>query len=238
MVARGDMGVEVPLSQVPVIQKDLIKRSNRAGKPVITATQMLESMVSSPVPTRAEVTDVANAVYDGTDAVMLSGETSVGQYPVQVVKMMAQVATAAEAALPYEAMIREKARQLERQTDDAISYDACWTAYQLDASLIVAFTESGGTAGRVSKYRPLSPILALTPSEEVQRLLTLRWGVIPVTVERLLTVEDFFAKGEEQAITAAGVRPGSLIVLVAGVPIGVPGGTNLLRVMTIPSPAA
>ena len=237
MVARGDMGVEVPLARVPVIQKDLISRSNAAGKPVITATQMMESMVSTQVPTRAEVTDVANAIFDGTDAVMLSGETSVGQYPVLAVKTMAQVAVEAESALPYESMIREKALQLEEQTDDAISYDACRTAYQLNASLIVAFTESGSTAGRVSKYRPMPPILALTSGERVQRRLTLRWGVTPVIVRDLKTVEDFFTRGQEQAVQAAHIEPGSLVVLVAGVPIGVPGGTNLLRVMTIPQPA-
>ena len=233
MVARGDMGVEVPLARVPVIQKDLIARSNEAGKPVITATQMLESMVKSQVPTRAEVADVANAIFDGTDAVMLSGETSVGKYPVDAVKVMAQTALEAEGALPYEAMIREKARQLERQTDDAISYDACRTAYQLNASLIVAFTESGGTAGRVSKYRPMAPILALTPDERVQRRLTLRWGVTPVVVHQLHSVEDFFARGEEEAVKAASLVPGDLVVLVAGLPIGVSGATNLLRVMTI-----
>ena len=235
MVARGDMGVEVPLAKVPVIQKRLISGCNAGGKPVITATQMLESMVRSQVPTRAEVTDVANAVFDGTDAVMLSGETSVGRYPVQAVKVMAQVALEAEAALPYETIIREKARQLENQTEDALSYDACRTAYQLNASLIVAFTESGSTAGRVSKYRPLPPILALTPDARVQRLLTLRWGVTPVIVHKLQTVEDFFTRGAEQAISSTYAEPGSVVVLVAGVPIGVPGGTNLLRVMTVPS---
>ena len=236
MVARGDMGVEVPLARVPVIQKDLISRCNAAGKPVITATQMLESMVESEVPTRAEVTDVANAIYDGTDCVMLSGETSVGRYPAKAVQVMAEIALEAEAALPYEAIIREKARQLEQQTDDAISYDACRTAYQLDASLIIAFTESGSTAGRVSKYRPRPPILALTPSERVQHRLTLRWGVIPITVRALENVEDFFTLGQEQAVRMASVEPGSLVVLVAGLPIGVAGGTNLLRVMTVLPP--
>ena len=235
MVARGDMGVEVPLERVPVIQKDLILRSNAVGKPVITATQMLESMVEHQTPTRAEVTDVANAVYDGTDAVMLSGETSVGHYPIEAVKVMARIAMEAEAALPYDTMIEQKSRQLERQTDDAISYDACRTAYQLNASLIVAFTESGSTAGRVSKYRPLPSILALTPDERVQRRLTLRWGVTPVIVEVLKTVEDFFATGEQQALNMIDLKPGSIIVLVAGVPMGVSGGTNLLRVMTVPS---
>ena len=234
MVARGDMGVEVRLAQVPVIQKELIATCNDKGKPVITATQMLESMVRSPVPTRAEVTDVANAIYDGTDAIMLSGETSVGQYPVEAVKIMAEVAIEAEAALPYERIIIEKRRQLEPQTGDAISYDACQTAHQLNASLIVAFTESGSTAGRVSKYRPRPPILALTPSERVQRTLTLRWGVIPVIVPKIGNVDDFFAVGEKVAIDVAGVQSGDLVVLVAGLPIGVSGGTNLLKVLAIP----
>ena len=235
MVARGDMGVEVALSDVPVIQKDLIMRCNLEGKPVITATQMLESMLKSPVPTRAEVTDVANAVFDGTDAIMLSGETSVGEYPVEAVKVMAEVATKAEAALPYERMLVEKRRQLEPKTDDAIAYNACQTAHQLDASLIVAFTESGGTAGRVAKYRPKPPVLALTPADQVQRRLTLRWGVTPVIVEGLSDVDGFFAVGEENAVKVAGLKPGNLVVLLAGLPIGVAGGTNLLRVLTITS---
>jgi pyruvate kinase len=234
MVARGDMGVEVRLARVPVIQKQLIARCNQAGKPAITATQMLESMVLAPVPTRAEVTDVANAVFDGTDAVMLSGETSVGQYPVEAVRMMAEIAVEAEAALPYERMIVEKRDQLESQTDDAISYDACQTAQQLGAALIVAFTESGSSAGRVSKYRPMPPILALTPSKRVQRRLTLFWGVTPVTIPTVHSVDEFFEVGEQMAAKEVGVDPGSLVVLVAGLPIGVRGSTNLLRVLTIP----
>ena len=234
MVARGDLGVELPLARVPVIQKRLISRCNVAGKPVITATQMLESMVRSPVPTRAEVTDVANAIFDGTDAIMLSAETSVGQHPAEAVQVMAEVAREAEAALPYEAMQVEKRRYAEHQIDDAIAYDACQTAFQLNASLIVAFTESGSTAGRVSKYRPQTPILALTPDQRIQRRLTLRWGVTPLIIQELTTVEDFFACGESQAVEMAGLGPGSLVVLVAGLPIGVSGGTNLLRVLTIP----
>ncbi len=233
MVARGDMGVEVRLARVPVLQKRLIALSNHAGKPVITATQMLESMIRSSVPTRAEVTDVANAIYDGTDAIMLSGETSVGRYPVEAVKVMAEVALQAEAALPYDEMIADKLPHLVPQTDDAISYDACRTARQLDAALIIAFTESGGTAVRVSKYRPVSPILALTPSEEVRRRLTISWGVIPITVSMIHTVEDFFRVGEDAAVNICGVGEGDLVILVAGLPIGVPGGTNLLRVLTI-----
>ena len=233
MVARGDMGVEVELASVPLIQKDLIARSNDSGKPVITATQMLESMVESPVPTRAEVTDVANAVFDGTDAIMLSGETSVGRYPVEAVEVMAEVAIEAEAALPYEQMIVEKRRHLVPQTDDAISYNACQTAQQIGAGLIVAFTESGSTAGRVSRYRPAAPILALTPGDDVLRRLTLRWGVTPMTIPPIESVDDFFAIGERMAKREAGLEPGSLVVLVAGLPIGVKGGTNLLRVLTV-----
>ena len=233
MVARGDMGVEVPLSQVPVIQKDLIARCNAKGKPVITATQMLESMINSPVPTRAEVTDVANAVFDGTDAIMLSGETSVGGYPSEAVTVMADVASSAEEALPYERLLVEKREQTEPQTDDAIAYNACQTAHQLNASLIVAFTESGSTAGRISKYRPRSRILALTPSERGRRRLTLRWGAMPVTIPFIENVEDFFALGERMAVEVCELQAGSVVVLVAGLPIGVPGGTNLLRVLSV-----
>lgn len=235
MVARGDMGVEVPIARVPVIQKDLISRCNAVGKPVITATQMLESMLQNQVPTRAEVTDVANAVFDGTDAIMLSGETSVGRYPVEAVKVMSRVAKEAEAALPYAKILAEKGQRTDMKTDDAIAYDACHTALLLNASLIVAFTESGGTAGRVARNRPKPPVLALTPAESTQRRLTLRWGVTPVIVRGLETVEDFFAVGAKQAISAGAADPGDLVVLVAGVPIGVPGGTNLLRVMSISS---
>ncbi|MBM3935072.1 MAG: pyruvate kinase [SAR202 cluster bacterium] len=232
MVARGDMGVEVRLAQVPVIQKKLISKSNEYGKPVITATQMLESMVRSPVPTRAEVTDVANAIYDGTDAIMLSGETSVGQYPVQAVKVMAEVALEAEAALPYDRILVEKRAHIVGRVDDAIAYDAVRTASQINAGLIVAFTESGSTAGRVSRYRPRQHILALTPSPEGRRRLTLRWGVTPVMVERIDSVDDFFEVGDQAATKFADLPAGTQIVLVAGLPIGVPGGTNLLRVLS------
>ncbi len=236
MVARGDMGVHVSLYRIPVIQKDLIAKCNAAGKPVITATQMLESMVRSPSPTRAEVTDVANAIYDGTDAVMLSGETSVGSYPVEAVYAMVQTAIETEKVLSYEDILLAKSQQTEYQrTDDAISFAAVRTAHQLDASLIIAFTESGSTAGRVSKYRPKSPVLALTPYEHIRRRLTIRWGTIPVIVAPLLSGEDFVEIGEEQARRVSGVRSGDSIVLVAGLPMGVQGSTNLIRAMTIDS---
>ena len=233
MVARGDMGVEIDLSEVPTTQKQLIRASNIAGKPVITATQMLESMISSPSPTRAEVTDVANAVFDGSDAIMLSGETSIGKYPVESVAMMSKVALEAEKALPYEAILVEKREHMEHQTDDAIAYNSCQTAYQLNADLIVAFTESGSTAARVSKYRPRSEILALTPSLETQRRLTLIWGVTPVTTLPVKDVNDFFRIVKEESNKSPAINSDGLVVLVAGLPIGVPGGTNMLRVMSV-----
>ena len=233
MVARGDMGVEIDLSEVPTTQKQLIRASNIAGKPVITATQMLESMISSPSPTRAEVTDVANAVFDGSDAIMLSGETSIGKYPVESVAMMSKVALEAEKALPYESILVEKRAHMEHQTDDAIAYNSCQTAYQLNADLIVAFTESGSTAARVSKYRPRSEILALTPSLETQRRLTLIWGVTPVTTLPVKDVNDFFRIVKEESNKSPAINSDGLVVLVAGLPIGVPGGTNMLRVMSV-----
>ena len=233
MVARGDMGVEIPLYRVPVVQKELIRKSNSAGKPVITATQMLESMVHSSSPTRAEVTDVANAVFDGSDAIMLSGETSIGKFPIEAVKIMVNTSKEAEAALPYHKMMEERFLQLESKTDDAISYAACQTSNLLGSKFIIAFTESGNSAGRVSRYRPESRILALTPWEEVCRVLTLRWGVYPVIVDSPTDVDDFFTVGEKEARKYMGEDKKGTVVLVAGTPIGVPGSTNMLRVLQL-----
>ena len=234
MVARGDMGVHVSLYSIPVRQKDLITKCNLAGKPVITATQMMESMVRSQVPTRAEVNDVANAIYDGTDAVMLSGETATGWYPVDAVHAMAQTALEAEQHLPYDEILAAMSQQTEYQrTDDAISFSAVRTAHQLESPLIVAFTESGSTPARVSKYRPKSSVLALTPYEYIRRRLTIYWGTIPVSVPQFQSGEDLFEIGEVQARKIDSVVPGSSVVLVAGLPMGVQGSTNLLRVITI-----
>ena len=232
MVARGDMGVELPLNRVPIIQKDLIRRSNEVGKPVITATQMLESMITSSSPTRAEVTDVANAVYDGSDAVMLSAETSIGQYPLEAVRVMASVALEAEKALPYQIMINARHKQLESKIDDAVSFAASQTSNTLDASLIIAFTETGVAAGRVSRYRPKAKILALTPSQKVQNLLTLYWGVFPIVVDRVQDVDDLFVIGEIEAKSILDDNP-HIAILVAGTPIGIPGTTNMLRILSL-----
>lgn len=230
MVARGDLGVEIPLEKVPMVQKEVIRKCNRVGKPVITATQMLESMIDSPLPTRAEVTDIANSIIDGTDAIMLSGETAVGRYPVEAVKVMTRVALETEASLPHDNIVREKGSDLEPVTDDAISYAACNAARQLGAAAIVAFTMSGSTARRVAKYRPGIPILAATPIPRQLRRLLLSWGVYPYEVPEPATVHELFAEGVRLCIETGIARKGDLIVITAGLPIAIPGTTNLLKV--------
>jgi pyruvate kinase len=230
MVARGDLGVEIPIERVPLEQKEIIRKCNRAGKPVITATQMLQSMIDAPHPTRAEVTDIANSIFDGTDAIMLSGETAVGRYPVEAVQVMMKIALTIEAALPYSKMLLEKGADLEPQTDDAISYAACHTAHQLGAAAIVAFTKSGSTARRVAKYRPGIPILSATPSSEQRRRLLLSWGVYPFEVTEPSDVNDLLAQGVKLSRDTGVARKGDLIVITAGIPINVAGTTNLLKV--------
>ena len=205
MIARGDLGVEMPLERVPLIQKEIIRKCNRVGKPVITATEMLESMIDSVRPTRAETTDVANAIFDGTDAIMLSAETAIGKYPVPSVAMMARIARATEKKLPYEQMLAERRSWLERETDELISYSACQTAHSLRAAAIVAFTQSGSTAIRVSKYRPSVPVLALTPSKSVSGRLLLYWGVRPYPVVEPASVDELFALGARLARGISGL---------------------------------
>jgi len=230
MVARGDLGIEIPIQRVPIVQKEIIQKCNRLGKPVIVATQMLESMVNSPRPTRAEVTDVANAIFDGADALMLSEETAVGSYPVEAVSMMSQIALEAETALPYEEILTNKGKDLQPQTDDAISYAACHTAHQLGAAAIIAFTSSGSTARRVAKYRPKVPILAITPSQVTQRQLSLSWGVRAFQIPEPSKIAMLFARGARVAKRTGLAQDGDLVVITGGVPIGVSGSTNLLKV--------
>jgi pyruvate kinase len=233
MVARGDMGVELPLPKVPLIQKEIIRKCNEAGKPVITATQMLESMILAPRPTRAEVADVANAIFDGTDAIMLSAETSVGRYPVQALRMMVQIARETDGALPYSRMLHDKDDVRRPETDDAISFDACHTAFQLGAKAIVAFTTSGSTALRVSRYRPKAPVLAITPVPVVRRRLALTWGSYPFEVDPQKTVDDVFERAAELARDIGIAKKGDLVVVTAGIPLGIPGTTNLLKVVQV-----
>jgi pyruvate kinase len=230
MVARGDLGVDVPLENVPLLQKEIIHKCNRSGKPVITATQMLESMVKTPFPTRAEVSDVANAILDGTDATMLSAETSIGNYPLQSMKMMVKIAREIERQQPYEGLLQERGSWIEKETDELISYNACLTAQQLGAVAIIAFTQSGSTARRVSKYRPHMPILALTPIPAVMGRLTLHWGVTPYLISEISSVDDLFRQAATIAKRLGLAKTGDLIIITAGVPIGIEGTTNLLKV--------
>jgi pyruvate kinase len=233
MVARGDLGVDIPLERVPLIQKEIIQKCNRIGKPVITATQMLESMVSAARPTRAEVTDVANAIFDGTDATMLSAETSVGKYPVQAVRTMAKIAVETERRLPYEHLLAERGNWMQRETDELISYSACHTAQSLGAVAIVAFTQSSSTARRVSKYHPRVPVLALTPSHTISGRLMLHWGVYPFQIDEAKSVDGLFANAAQIAKRTGLAKTDDLIVITGGVPIGVAGSTNMLKVARI-----
>jgi len=233
MVARGDLGVDIPLAKVPLVQKEIIKKCNRAGKPVITATEMLESMVKSMRPTRAEVTDVANAIFDGTDATMLSEETSIGEHPLEAVKMMDRIARETEKKLPYELALSEKTTWFEQRTEELISYNACLTAHSLNARTIIAFTESGSTAARVSKYRPRMNILAMTPGEAICRKLALYWGVQPIHVTTPSSISALFNEASTLSKGLGLANPADLIVITGGIPLGEKGTTNLLKVETI-----
>jgi len=233
MVARGDLGVEMNVEDVPVLQKEIIAKSNAAGKPVITATQMLESMVNNPTPTRAEVTDIANAIIDGTDAVMLSEETAVGQYPVEAIRVMRNVAEATEKNLKYGTLLDARRARLKPIIQETISYSACEVAYHLNASCIVANTRTGLTARRVSKYRSPVPILALTYSVPVMNRLSLLWGVYPYRVKRLSTTAEIFAAAKQAAMNTGTARTGDKIVVVCGDPSTPGGTTDLLRVQQV-----
>ncbi len=230
MVARGDLGIEIPLEKVPLVQKEIVRRCNQAGKPVIVATQMLESMINAPRPTRAEVTDVANAIFDGADAVMLSGETAVGKYPVPAVEMMSKIVSEAETALPYERMLLEKGERVVPRTDDAISFAACNVAQRLGAACIVAYTTSGSTALRVSRYRPRAPVLAITPNDYIVRRLMLSWGVEPYLAAEPRSVDRMFDDAAQLALRTGIAHKGELIVLTAGIPTGRAGTTDLVKV--------
>jgi pyruvate kinase len=241
MVARGDLGVELPFERVPSVQKRIIRMANEIGKPVITATQMLESMIEQPSPTRAEATDVYNAVRDGTDAIMLSAETSIGKFPFKAVQAMTKIAKRAESYLEYEMLARrrrEAAMKGGLAVDDAIADSAVVTATSLKAKAIVAFTESGSTAGRLAAYRPSKPLLALITDISAGAKLSLRWGVIPVVMPQFTEIQDMFTAGSDLALETKIAKKGDVIIVVMGLPIGVPGTTNLLRVITLPEPVS
>lgn len=233
MVARGDLGVQIPPEEVPIVQKRIIEVCNAAGKPVITATQMLESMVANPRPTRAEVTDVATAIFDGTDAIMLSGETAMGRHPVESVRMMDRIARRTERAISYEQLLRGRRSGPSPAVGEAISYATCRAASDLDAAAIMTATQSGATARMVSKFRPTAPIVALTPVPQTARELMLSWGVEPVVVPHSSNIDEMIDVAADVARRRLGLNPGTRVVITAGVKTGEPGSTNLLQVYEV-----
>lgn len=230
MVARGDMGVEVPLEEVPVIQKMIIKKATAAGKQVITATQMLDSMIKNPRPTRAEATDVANAIYDGTSAIMLSGETAAGKYPVEALKTMVKIAVRTEEDINYESRFKQAKTSCNPDITSAISHATCTTAMDLNAAAIITVTNSGRTAKMISKYRPSRPIIGCSMFEKVCRQLNLCWGVTPLLVEKKDNADDLFEHAVDMAEKAGHISQGDITVITAGVPLAVSGTTNLIKV--------
>ena len=233
MVARGDLGVEVPAEEVPIIQKMIIREANFVGKPVITATQMLESMITCPTPTRAEASDVTNSIYDGTDAVMLSGETAVGNYPVEAVHFLVRCATLAEKSLNYEEILARGLQHRRPVVTDAISYASCATAADLSAAAIITATSSGSTARMVARYRPEAPIIAMSSSPSTIRQLQLIRGVVPLLCTFGSSMDDQLDRAIHAATQAKLIKNGELVVITAGMPLGTTGTTNMLKVHTV-----
>lgn len=230
MVARGDMGVEIDMQDLPVIQKTLIKKTYRACKRVITATQMLDSMIRNPRPTRAEISDVANAIYDGTSAIMLSGETAMGKYPIEAVKTMASIAERTENDIDYKKKLKLFDSEGGLDVPSAISHATCTTAHDLGAAAIIALTYSGGTARQISSFRPACPIIAPTLSERARRQLNMSWGVIPISSEVAANSDELFDTSVDHAEKLGLVKKGDLVVITGGMPMGVAGTTNMMKV--------
>ncbi|ABO48929.1 pyruvate kinase [Desulforamulus reducens MI-1] len=229
MVARGDLGVEIPAEEVPIIQKKIITICNQVGKPVITATQMLDSMIQNPRPTRAEASDVANAIFDGTDAIMLSGESANGKYPVEAVRTMDRIARRSEQALSDGAKTYTNCFSVT----DALGQAVCTVANQLDAAAIITATTSGYTAKMISRYRPQSAIVAVTPDRGVMRRLSLVWGVVALPSPKLTNTDQMIATAVDTAVEQKVVKGGDLVVITAGVPVGLQGTTNLMKIHTV-----
>jgi len=233
MVARGDLGIELPLDRVPLLQKSIIRRCNATGKPVVTATQMLESMIDSPRPTRAEVSDIANAVLDGTDAVMLSGETAVGRYPVEAVRVMAKVAARGEAAFDFAGRLAESSRWPCETVTDGISQATVNLAHDLGARAIITATSTGHTALMVAMHRPEVPIIAVTPDVATQRRLALAWGVRALVAKRGKSTDALILHAIDRAREEGMVAQDDVVVVTAGVPAGIPGQTNVIKVEVV-----
>ena len=230
MVARGDMGVEIPMEDVPVIQKVLIEKVYKAGKQVITATQMLDSMMKHPRPTRAEATDVANAVYDGTSAIMLSGETAAGDYPVEALQTMVKIASRTEQDINYMSRLKKRSILTNPDITNAIAHATCTTAMDLNASAIITVSNSGRTARMVSKYRPACPIIGCSVNKDVCRKMSLSWGVTPLLVELKHNSDELFDHAVDKAEEMGLIKQGEIVVLTAGVPLGISGTTNMIKV--------
>jgi len=233
MVARGDLGVEIPTEAVPLVQKQLIRKCNEVGKPVITATQMLDSMQRNPRPTRAEASDVANAILDGSDAVMLSGETAAGSYPVESVQTMHNIALSTEKALNHQEIVNYLRKNSEPNMTDAICQSVAHTAINLEVNAIVAPTESGHTARMISKYRPKAPIIAVTYNEAIVRRLSLKWGVYPQMGQKVSSTDEMLERAVSESLNTGFVQHGDLIIITGGVPVGEKGTTNLMKVHVV-----
>lgn len=233
MVARGDLGVEIPAEEVPLVQKELIKKCNALGKPVITATQMLDSMQRNPRPTRAEASDVANAIFDGTDAIMLSGETAAGNYPTEAVKTMHNIASRAETALQYRQLLHTRSKESNKTMTDAISESVAHTALNLGVAAVIAPTESGHTARMISRYRPEAPIIAVTSHERVARRLSLVWGVVPRLGKGAASTDEMLDNAVHEGLNSQYIKHGDLVVITAGVPVGEKGTTNLMKIHVV-----
>ena len=233
MVARGDLGVEIPAAKVPIMQKQIIRKGLQAGKPVITATQMLDSMMRNPRPTRAEVSDVANAVFDGTSCVMLSGETAGGKYPIEALTAMAGIVAEAESSIHYWRQFQKQRVVPASNINDAITHTCCLTAKDLDAKAILAATNSGRTARMICRFRPACPVAALTMHEKVRRQLAICWGVIPFLTGEVTSTDRIFSLSAEVALKEKLVQNGDTVVITAGVPLGKSGSTNLIKAQII-----
>ena len=233
MVARGDLGIEIPIEQVPIVQKMIIEKCNQQAKPVITATQMLDSMIRNPIPTRAEATDVANAVFDGTDALMLSGETAFGQYPIEAAATMAKIAQYAEDSIMYKAIMEERKIYTRSIITDAIAFSASESAKTLGADCIITATQSGYTARKISKYKPRIPVLAVTTNKKVMNQLALSYGVVPVEIKHCEDINTLIDEALNTCKQKELIHNGDLLIITAGILAGVTGGTNVLRVYLV-----
>ena len=233
MVARGDMGVELPIQKVPIVQKMIIHKCNMASKPVITATQMLDSMIRNPRPTRAEASDIANAIFDGTDAIMLSGESANGKYPLESALTMSKIAIEAESNIDFSAALNKIMYEPLENISDAISLATCTTADKLNVSAIITATQSGHTARMVSKYRPRCPIIAVTPSKQVARSLSINFGLMTIVSIKLTSTDELMIDAVEKCLSSGYIKKQDVVIIAAGIPVGQSGTTNMMKIQVV-----